>query len=174
MKVLALDFDGVVHSYKSGWTSDGDIPDPAIKGAAEGIKRLRIDYKVVIFSARARTVEGRNAIIAWLAKNGIEVDGVTDKKIPAHVYIDDRAICFTGDWNALQEDVKDFMSWQDIEALTKVQMVPTEEVVVEAKEEDDIELDDLFEPGVRPAPEGPQMSDETNTRATGDPQGKIV
>ena len=123
MKVIALDFDGVVHSYQSGWTGDADIPDPLVEGAAEGIKRLRIDYKVVIFSTRARTVEGRNAIIAYLAKYGIEVDGVTDKKIPAHIYVDDRAVCFDGSWNHLREDIRDFASWQDIEALTKVQMV---------------------------------------------------
>ena len=69
------------------------------------------DYKVVIVSSRAETVEGRLAIRNYLKKYNIEVDGIDCRKPPAIVYIDDRAICFNGDTTNLAEQVRNFKPW---------------------------------------------------------------
>jgi hypothetical protein len=107
-RTVCLDFDGVVHSYRSGWRGAPVIPDPPIHGTAEAIARLRQNYRVVIYSARCRSAEGRRAIEAWLRKYNIQVDEVCDHKPPALVYVDDRAIPFRGDWNQVITDIREF------------------------------------------------------------------
>lgn len=107
-RTVCLDFDGVVHSYRSGWRGALVIPDPPIHGTEEAIARLRQQYRVVIYSARCRTEEGRQAIEAWLRKHGIEVDEVCEHKPPALVYVDDRAIPFRGDWDQVISDIRQF------------------------------------------------------------------
>jgi hypothetical protein len=110
-RTIALDFDGVVHSYTSGWTRADDIPDPPVEGAKEAIEKLRQDYSVNIFSARAGQPGGMNAIEEWLKKNGIEVDEVSTEKPPAHVYVDDRGITFRGNWPDTISKIKTFKSY---------------------------------------------------------------
>lgn len=131
MDIICVDFDGVVNSYRSGFTRDQDIPDEPMPGAADAIMRLRRTYKVVIFTTRARTVEGRNAVIAWLAKYGIEVDGITHYKIPAKIYLDDRGLKFEGDWVQAMQEIEHYATWQDIDELTRQQMKPKEDVETE-------------------------------------------
>ena len=74
----------------------------------KAIARLRKDYRVVIFSARCRSEEGRVAIQNWLAKHRIEVDEVCENKPPAFVYVDDRAVEFRGDWSQTIEIINSF------------------------------------------------------------------
>ena len=96
-QTICLDFDGVVHSYKSGWQGMSVIPDPPVDGTKDAIERLRVWYVVVIHSTRCKTTEGRNAIRNWLRKNHIVVDEICDSKPPAVIYVDDRGIRFR-DW----------------------------------------------------------------------------
>jgi hypothetical protein len=107
-RTICLDFDGVIHSYRSGWCGAEVIPDPPIHGTREAIARLRKTYRVVIHSARCATEEGCAAIEAWLQKHSIEVDEICRYKPPASVYIDDRAIPFRGDWDDVISDVHQF------------------------------------------------------------------
>jgi hypothetical protein len=107
-RTICLDFDGVVHSYRSGWCGAESIPDPPIHGTDKAVQRLRQDYRVVIHSARCNTEAGRNAITRWLEKHGIEVDEVCEHKPPAMVYIDDRAIRFEGNWTDTMSRLSEF------------------------------------------------------------------
>lgn len=107
-RTVCLDFDGVVHSYRSGWSGAGSIPDPPIHGTDRAIARLRKEYRVVIHSARCSSEEGRRAIESWLKKHRIEVDEVCEHKPPAFVYIDDRALKFTGDWGETMNQLSEF------------------------------------------------------------------
>ena len=51
----------------------------------------------------------------YLNDNGIEFDCVTSIKVPAMVYVDDRAITFNPDnVSTLVKDIKNFQPWQDI------------------------------------------------------------
>lgn len=109
---VCFDFDGVIHSYTSGWKGDDVIPDPPVKGIKEVIDKLRKEgYKVVICSSRCERTQAKVAMLYWLNKNGIHVDYFTNEKPPAVCYIDDRAIRFDGKTNGLYEQIKNFQSY---------------------------------------------------------------
>jgi hypothetical protein len=93
-KVIAIDFDGVIHSYYSGWQGPLKADDPLVPGIKEVIAELRRDYKVVVMSSRCLHPGGTQTIENYLRKHDIVVDGITGEKIPAMVYVDDRAITF--------------------------------------------------------------------------------
>ena len=97
-QTLILDFDGVVHSYRSGWKGADVIPDPPTDGAKEAIAKLRERFVVVIVSSRTHQQGGIAAIREWLRKWDIEVDDVPDHKPPHVCTVDDRAFRFEGDW----------------------------------------------------------------------------
>jgi hypothetical protein len=107
-RTVCLDFDGVIHSYRSGWCGSEVIPDPPIHGTREAIAQLRKRYRVVVHSARCATDSGYEAVQAWLAKHNIEIDDVCRYKPPATIYVDDRAIPFRGDWQQTIGDIHDF------------------------------------------------------------------
>lgn len=100
-QTVILDFDGVVHSYASGWKGASVVADPPTPGAAVAILALRKEYRVVIVSSRCHQEGGIAAIKAWLILHGIEVDEVTANKPPHIVVVDDRAFRFEGDWGAV-------------------------------------------------------------------------
>lgn len=110
-KTVVFDFDGVVHSYVSGWQGATVIADEPVKGINEVIQDLRSDFKVVIVSTRCFSEGGVDAIKEWLNKYNIEVDDVLAEKPPAIVYIDDRAICFDGSTSGLANKVRTFKNW---------------------------------------------------------------
>lgn len=110
-QTVVFDFDGVIHSYISGWKGITTIPDPPVPGIAEAIQNIRKHYVVAVVSTRCSTPEGIEAVNSWLDKYGIEVDAVLKEKPPAIVYIDDRAICFDGDPNRLLSRIQTFEVW---------------------------------------------------------------
>ena len=111
-KTVVFDFDGVIHSYTSGWQNECTIPDPPVDGIKEAIAEIReAGYTVVIVSTRCAYAKGKLAIWDWLKKYDIKVDGVVECKPPAVVYIDDRAICFDGDSSSLLSKIKKFKPW---------------------------------------------------------------
>lgn len=97
---IAVDFDGVLHSYTSAWIDFHVIPDPPVEGAIEWLNGIRHHFQIVIFTTRAKTVLGELAVKKWLADHGFELHSdeydVTALKPPALVYIDDRAWRFEG------------------------------------------------------------------------------
>ena len=97
-RVIAVDFDGVLHSYVRKWT--GDVPeDPPVPGAQDFIDELLgLGYGVIIFSHRAHTKAGEQGIRQWLKDHDFPPLRVTDMKPAAEVYVDDRAFRFEGDF----------------------------------------------------------------------------
>jgi hypothetical protein len=120
--ILCLDFDGVVHSYKSGWVKTYFIPDPPNPGAIQFIWDAVVDFDVHIFSSRSSDPTGIQAMQAWLwhwtkiERDTSDADAImaTVKwptvKPPALVTIGDRIIQFTGKWPDLKE-LKGFKPW---------------------------------------------------------------
>jgi hypothetical protein len=107
-RTVCLDFDGVLHSYRSGWCGSEIIPDPPVHGTCESVARLRQQYRVVVHSSRCHTEAGRRAVQSWLLKHGIEVDEICEHKPPAYVYVDNRAVRFRGNWDDLMEEIRQF------------------------------------------------------------------
>lgn len=94
-KTIVFDFDGVIHSYVSGWKGIDVIPDEPVEGIGEVIKDLRNDgYQIVVVSSRCTEEKGIKAIKEYLDKYNIVVDDVRKEKVPAIAYVDDNAIHF--------------------------------------------------------------------------------
>lgn len=106
-KTVAYDFDGVCHSYVSRWTGPvpTDGPEPGARESMEWF--IERGARIVVMSTRAETDEGRHATIDWLDKHGFPPGiEVTNRKVPAVAYIDDRAVIHApgrDDWAAVQE-----------------------------------------------------------------------
>lgn len=122
--ILCLDFDGVIHSYTSGWKGADVIPDPIVPGTVEFIMAAQADgWKVAIFSSRTNQPGGLAAMQKYLQdayahwsrddkqwwRSYDAIDWPTEKP-PAMIAIDDRAITFDGTWPTM-ETLKNFKPW---------------------------------------------------------------
>lgn len=101
--ILSLDFDGVIHSYSSGWKGAAVIPDPIIPGAIEFMLNAMEHFKVAIFSSRSHQWGGRRAMKRYLKnefiKIGLSYDRpltVSDFKNPIFKFIN--AYAFADPW----------------------------------------------------------------------------
>ena len=118
-KVLAVDFDGVIHDYSKGW-HDGSIYDDPVPGTRDALRRFKdAGWRILIHTVRAhdRRVwdRVRGCIIlekaqltelgAWLKKHKIPYHEVWIEpgKPIADVYLDDRARHFTTWARAINE-----------------------------------------------------------------------
>jgi hypothetical protein len=119
--VLCLDFDGVLHSYMSGWQGADVIPDPPVPGAWQFIARAQEHFRVAIFSSRTGQPGGLDAMRSYVWR-GLRLDlgatalGVFEliewplEKPPALVSIDDRALTFDGSWPSVAS-LRRFQPW---------------------------------------------------------------
>lgn len=106
---IAVDFDGVIHSYKSPWTEPYVISDPPNWGAIEWLNEITQEVDVVIFSARCNDQASIDAMINWLS-----IHGATERtlqkiifepgKPSCHWFIDDRAVKFEGSFVDITAD----------------------------------------------------------------------
>ncbi|MGW7582775.1 hypothetical protein ACWGKU_29360 [Kitasatospora sp. NPDC054768] len=111
---VGIDFDLTVVAHRNGW-QDGRIYGDPIPGALDALRQLMACRSVFCVTARHRRYHP--AVAAWFIRHGIPAvvdedpdraywlgDGerllVTNKKLGAALYIDDRALAFTGDWAA--------------------------------------------------------------------------
>ncbi len=122
--LICLDFDGVLHSYTSGWKGASTISDPPVEGAMEFIWNASDHFRVAIFSSRSSQPGGMRAMILWLRSNFLQywewhTTQAHDKldaiewpleKPAAFVTLDDRAITFDGTWPAIAT-LKEFKPW---------------------------------------------------------------
>lgn len=113
-KTVVFDFDGVIHSYISGWKGIEIIPDEPVSGIRETIAELRnAGYYVAVVTTRATEMKGIEAVWAYLKKYDIKVDSVQSMKPPAICYVDDRGLKFDGNTKGLVEKIKNFHSWTE-------------------------------------------------------------
>ena len=112
-KTVVFDFDGVIHSYISGWKGVAVIPDPPVPGIKEAIEQISKQYDVVVVSTRCARYDGLKAVAKYLADHDIRVDRIVSEKPPALCYIDDRAICFDGNSEALLDKINHFKTWRE-------------------------------------------------------------
>jgi hypothetical protein len=125
--ILCLDFDGVIHSYASGWKGADVVPDPPVPGALQFIWDAQEHFTVAIYSSRSGHPGGIRAMQDWLLfyANGSrdeapwrddphlgfihQIQWPTEKP-PAMVTLDDRAITFDGTWPTI-EALRAFQPW---------------------------------------------------------------
>jgi len=101
---ILIDLDGVLNEYGDNKYDENYIP-PMKNGVEEFLKKLSQYAELKLFTTR-------NSMLAtkWLINNGIDkyfVD-VTNVKIKAYLHIDDRAICFNGNFEQTLKEVDSF------------------------------------------------------------------
>ena len=114
---ICVDFDGVIHSYSSGWKGACVIPDPPVPGALEFLRSLIADdrFEPCIYSSRSKEEGAIDAMRAWLLEHGFTTEELLKLRFPtqkpaANMTIDDRAFCFEGTYPTL-EWLADFRPW---------------------------------------------------------------
>jgi len=101
---ILIDLDGVLNNY----TVFDENTIPEIKqGAKEFIEKLfnLNKYDLILFTTR-----NKKLAIKWLIDNNLDryFNDVTDIKLPAYLYIDDRALNFDGDFENMFNKIEDF------------------------------------------------------------------
>ena len=103
-KTILIDLDGVLNEYGKEKFDENYIPKIK-KGAREFIQKLSEQAELYLFTSR-------NLMLAtkWLIDNDLDIffKDVTNIKIPAYLYIDDRTICFNGDFDNTFEKIQNF------------------------------------------------------------------
>lgn len=115
VKTICVDFDGVIHDYEGGWQGKDVVFGKPVPGAFEWLGRLLDDpgFEPVIYSSRSDETEGRMAMMQWFVDQGFRRTGelkFPTQKPPAWLTVDDRAICFTGEFPSLG-DMAEFRPW---------------------------------------------------------------
>lgn len=63
---VAVDFDGVIHSYTSPWTNARTISDGPVDGAIAWLVDIASKFDVAIFTTRNHQLLGKWAVRRWL------------------------------------------------------------------------------------------------------------
>ena len=123
---LCLDWDGVIHSYTSGWKGADVIPDPPVPGALAFLVGAVEHFNVAIYSSRSHQYGGIEAMQRWLRHHlnaAYDADGdavfhhieFPTHKPAAFVSIDDRTLTFDGTWPTI-DALKAFKPWNKLTA----------------------------------------------------------
>lgn len=138
--ILCMDFDGVIHSYTSGWKGAECIPDPIVPGAIAFLSRAKDVFDVQIFSSRSNQPGGVEAMRSYMrekiyfhfdcafapgssddfdqANALIDALRYPTEKPSAMISIDDRALTFTGVWPSIRE-LQEFRPWNKQPAILR-------------------------------------------------------
>ena len=115
--ILCLDFDGVLHSYSSGWQGPRNIPDPPVDGAIAFLVQAVEHFDVQVFSSRSRYPLGRWAIKRWIRKHAKAkfetYVGELSSSDPEFAYMNKIGAMAWEDW----KDVPQFASRQLVRSL---------------------------------------------------------
>ena len=69
---LCIDFDGVLHSYTSGWQGIDVIPDAPVRGAIPMTYLYLEEFSVAVYSARSAQPAGIAAMKDWLRHQAMQ------------------------------------------------------------------------------------------------------
>ena len=108
-RIACVDLNGVLDTY-TGWRGAAHFDAPR-QGAREFLTALRQrGYWIVIFTTRFDA-----DVWAWVRLHRLDdlVDEITDRKPAAHVFVDDRAVCFRGDFEDTLRQIDAFSAhWE--------------------------------------------------------------
>ncbi len=103
-KRILIDLDGVLNEYEKEKYDENYIPE--IKnGAMEFLQELSQRAELYLFTSRNLLLSAK-----WLIDNKIDkyFKDVTNIKLPSDLYVDDRAICFRGDYEDTLDKINNF------------------------------------------------------------------
>ena len=102
-RVILIDLDGLLNEY-TGKFEKVLIPDMKI-GADLFLEKLAQEFEIKIFTTRNKLLTAK-----WLIKNNLDkyVEDITNTKDLAWLYVDDRTVCFEGDYLKTFDNIKNF------------------------------------------------------------------
>lgn len=123
-KTICIDIDGTLVHYEE-WKGE-EYFGGIIEGAAFATHKLHENgWYIIIYSTRAN----KELISRFLDDSKIEFDSINenpnqpenakDGKPYADIYVDDRAICFNGDWEQTLMEIEKFKPWEMRDAENK-------------------------------------------------------
>ena len=104
VKRILIDLDGVLNEYGHEPYDENSIPE--IKaGAIDFVKELSKFAELYLFTSRNLMLSSK-----WLFDNKIDhyFKDVTNIKIPSYLYIDDRCVCFRGNYEQTLSEIINF------------------------------------------------------------------
>ena len=121
-KTVCIDIDGTLVHYDE-WKGEENFGS-MIDGASSATRKLHEKgWYIIIFSTRSN----KKYISKFLIENKVEFDSINENpnqpgnakggKPIADVYVDDRALCFKGNWEQTVEDVLNFKSWEEMKKI---------------------------------------------------------
>ncbi|MHA1145517.1 MAG: hypothetical protein ACTSRW_12315 [Candidatus Helarchaeota archaeon] len=113
VRTIAVDFDGVIHEYH-GWQGENVLNNP-MPGAREYMQKLRDDgWVIIVYTCRSNISIVREYLIKhdipfdFINENPYQPGGIGDKKIFAHIYLDDRGLRFEN-WRDAYEKIREIL-----------------------------------------------------------------
>ncbi len=110
-KKILIDLDGVLNEYGKEPYDENFIPE--IKpGAKEFIEKLSESAELYLFTSRNLMLSAK-----WLFDNKIDkyFKDISNTKLPSYLYIDDRCICFRGNFDQTLKEIQEFSAhWEQI------------------------------------------------------------
>lgn len=116
-KIIAVDLDGTILQYDS-WRGPTVFGDP-LQGAKWALEKFKeMGATIVIYTCRKRV----DLVDQHLRKHEIPFDHInfsprnkkskmSEAKIGADIYIDDRNVSFRGEWHETYKEVVNFRRW---------------------------------------------------------------
>ena len=102
---ICFDFDGVIHSFKSGWIDYDVIPDEPVQQIRQLLNDMKSSrrFVILIHSSRCGYEGGVEAIEKYMKEHSLSYDKVCKHKPNAKLYVDDLGFRF--------KNVKDFYNF---------------------------------------------------------------
>ena len=105
-KDICVDFDEVLNTYTS-WQGEENLFEMKA-GCAEFLDKLSKDYEITILTTRRADL-----VEHWLEKYDLQkyIKRVTNQKIPAVMYVDNRAVQFNGNYEEVYSEITNFVHY---------------------------------------------------------------
>lgn len=115
-KTICVDFDGVIAQY-DGFKGNDIFGDPidGVQSAMEVLKKK--EFTIIIFTTRTASsklkkyLNDNHITYDYINENPDQPKGSNSGKPIADIYLDDRAICFKGNWKYALESIASFIPW---------------------------------------------------------------
>lgn len=103
-KRILIDLDGVLNDYGTEPFDENHIPKIK-EGAREFVEVLSKTAELYLFTTRNAKLSGK-----WLTENNLDeyFKDITNIKIPAFLHIDDRCVCFNGNYKDTLTEINNF------------------------------------------------------------------
>ncbi|MBP7211840.1 hypothetical protein KBA27_03305 [bacterium] len=102
-KTILIDLDGVLNQYDGNF--DKNIIPEIKSGANDFLQKLSKNFDIKFFTTRNKLLTAK-----WLIKYNLDefISDITNTKDLAYLYVDDRCVCFNGDFDKSVDEINNF------------------------------------------------------------------